>query len=276
MSEELKQEDQQEVVSTVEQDDAAFESGFAEARGEEPPTPEPEPEQAEPEQAAAPEAAPEPEVVFAGLTEDQLKSALAKVGELDEMKVQLRQAFGKLGEFNARLQQAQTASGGKMSAGQLVKLRAEFPEMADLLEADLSSLSVGGNAPSFDPTPMREEMQHEFKAELDRIERKNEMKLLSMRHRDWETVRQSDDFRLWENTLPTEERQALNDSWDAMFIADKFDEYKSWREKAQTSKQQKQDRLAAAVTPRGVPNAKPSTINDDDAFMSGFKAVRRG
>ena len=276
MSEDIKQEEVVEQEDTTQQDDAAFEAGYAEARGEEPPT-QPEPEQQEPEQEPVVEEAPEPEPIFAGLTEDQLKSALAKAGEVDELKSQVRQIFGRLGEFNQRIQQAQSATGGaKLTAGQLNKLRSEFPEMADLLEQDLSGLSVGGQQNSFDPTPMRDELQQGFRAEIDRVNKENEKKLLSIRHRDWQTIRDTDDFKLWENTLPVEDRQSLNESWDAMYIADRFDEFKAWRSKAQSSKQQKQSRLAAAVTPRGVQSQPTSTVNDDDAFMAGYKSVRGG
>ena len=232
MTDEVQNQEQEEVSQTTEQDDAGLEAGFAEARGEEPPTQEPTAEQpsAEPEPEPA---APEPEVVFAGLTEDQLKAALAKANEVDEMKVQLRQAFGKLGEFNSRIQQIQNAAAAgqptKVTADQLKRLNANFPEFADDLAEDLSYLTLAGGVQQFDPTPMREELQQSFSAELDRIKKENETKLLSIRHRDWQTISKTDDFKLWQSTLPAEEVKALVESWDAMYLADKFDEFKAWR-----------------------------------------------
>ena len=261
-----------------EQDDAAFEAGFAEARGEEPPTqPEPaaevaeSPEQQETEEQSEETVEAEEEPLYAGLTESQLKAQLARVAEIDEVKAHVRQAFGKLGEMNQKLMSVQSAS-AKLSPGQLKKLSSEFPEMAALLEEDLSSLSVGNNG--FDPTQIRQELEGKFSAELQQIKQEQELKMLSMRHRDWQTIRSSDDFRVWEQTLPTEERQKLNDSWDALYVSDKFDEFKSWRDRAQSTKQHKTQRLAAAVTPTGVPKAGPSTINEDDAFLAGWKSVR--
>jgi hypothetical protein len=265
--------------NTQEHDDAAFAAGFAEARGDEPPTqPEPQQEAAEsnePQQEEAqaePEAEPAEEPLYAGLTESQLKAALAKVGEVDEVKMQVRQAFGKLGEMNQKLMAAQNA-GSKLSPGQLKRLSSEFPEMAALLEEDLSSLSVGGGQPSFDPTPLQQELMA-TRQELARTKAEQEVKLLSMQHRDWQQVAGSDDFKVWSQTLPQDERQKLNDSWDALYLSDKLSEFKSWRDKAQTSKQQKTQRLAAAVTPSGVPKAGPNSINDDDAFYAGWKSVR--
>lgn len=258
----------------TQEDDAAFDAGFAEARGEELPT-QPEPEKRAEESTAPVEAeqpAQEPvveEPLYAGMTESQLKAALAKVGEVDEVKQQVRQAFGKLGELNQKLMAAQTAT-AKLSPGQLKRMTEEFPEIAKILEEDLSSLSIGGQQ-TFDPSPL----QSEFKTQLEKIKAEQEVKLLTMAHRDWREATSSDDFKVWAQTLPQDERQKLNDSWDALYLSDKITEFKSWKEKAQTStQQQKQNRLAAAVTPTGVPKATPTTINDDDAFMAGFRSVR--
>ncbi len=267
--------------STQEQDDAAFNAGFAEVRGDEtPPTESVEPEVKEPEEKepevaaveAQPEQPPEELPVLAGLTESQIKAALAKMSEMDDMKLQVRQAFGKLGELNQKLMQAQTAT-AKLSPGQLSKLASEFPEMARLLEEDLSSLSVGSQ-PSFDPQPLQKELA-ETRHALAQARAESEMKLLSITHRDWRSIANSDDFRIWSQTLSGEERQKLNDSWDALYLTDKLTEFKSWKGKGQAVQQQKQNRLAQAVTPTGAPKSAPNTINDDDAFLAGWKSVRR-
>jgi hypothetical protein len=264
-------EQDQEVASTPEQDEAAFEAGFAEARGDEPPTPEPvaeEPVAAEPE----PEATPEPEIVFAGLTEEQLKTALAKAGEVDELKSQVRQLFGRFGEVNSKLQ-SQNTQPVKVTAAQLKRLQANFPEFADDLAEDLSGLVLGGTSQSaFDPT----ELKGEFETRLKEIQKASEIKLLRMKHRDWEIVRDSSEFALWEQTLPDTERQELMSSKDAIYVSEQLDTFKAWRDKAQVATVKKRNRLENAVTPQGVPPTGPTTINDDDAFMSGFKAVRRG
>lgn len=265
MTEEVKQQE-----ATQEQEDAALAAGFATARGEEPPAAE---EIVEPEPVVeAVQEEPTPEIVFGGMTEEQLKAALAKAGEVDELKGQVRQLFGRFGEVNSKLQQqASHGQPTKVTSDQLKRLKASFPEFADDLAEDLSGLVLGSSSQStFDPT----ELQASFKADLEKLTQANELKLLKMKHRDWETVRDSDDFKLWEQTLPTEERTELNDSWDAMYVADKFDEFKAWREKSQTTKQHKQSRLEAAVTPKGTPAPKPSSINDDAAFDAAFRRAR--
>ena len=81
-------------VEVVEQDeDQALAAGFAEARGEEPPVIEPVVvEEAAPAAETPPQEEPpeEPQVVFAGLTEDQLRSAILKANEVDSLKELLR------------------------------------------------------------------------------------------------------------------------------------------------------------------------------------------
>ena len=268
-------------VQTQEQDDAAFNAGFSEARGDEPPT-----EEVKVEEPAAEDVAPEPvaeeppapEVVFAGLTEDQLKAALAKASEVDDLKGQVRQLFGRLGEYNAKLQQVSQTAGQptKITGDQLKRLHENWGELANDLAEDLSGLTLGSNAAPFDPTELRSELEQKFSDELDKIKKDSELKMLKMRHKDWETIRSSDDFALWEQTLPPDERQTLAESWDAMYVADQFDRFKDWRSNAQSAKQQKQQRLEAAITPKGAPAPAPNSINDDDAFFAGFKQVRRG
>lgn len=278
MTEEV-QAQEQEVQTETAADDGAFMAGFAEARGDEPPTqPEPKPETTpEPEAVQEPVAEAEPveEPVFAGLTESQLKAALAKVQEFDELKANIRRLDGRYGEFNARLQQVMTQPQGKVeiTAEMFEDLNRDFPEFAESLVKGLSKLPIGGSvqaAAPVDLTPLREEVT----SDLDQWKRDYELKLLAMRHRDWRDLRETDDFKIWEGTLPAEEREKLNTSWDALYVADRFDEFKAWRDKAQTNKQQKTKRLEAATTPRGAATG-PSQINDEDAFMAGFKNVRR-
>lgn len=273
MTDEVKQE---ELVESHVDDDAGLEAGFAEARGDEPPTPEPVADEptAESETPSTDEPAAEPEVpqpVFAGLTEDQLRAQLAKAGEVDDLKAQVRQLFGRFGEVNAKLQQSHQPM--KITPDAFAKLRENYGDLADALAEDLSKLPLGGGSqPNVDLAPIQEQ----FQQELAKIKQESEMKLLAMRHRDWQTIRTSPDFSLWEQTqLPAEERTRLNESWDALEIADYFDKFKDWRSKSQQQKQQKQSRLEAAVTPtRGAP-ANVTAINDDDALVSGWKSVRR-
>lgn len=264
----------EEVTQTVD-DDAAFDAGLAMARGEEsPPVADPVIEEVKTEaEPVVEESAPEPEpVVFAGLTEAQLKAQLAKAGEVDELKTQVRNIFGKMGTYQDRLNQLSQGSGRKLTPETFSRLKeAGYDDLAEKLAEDLSGVSLGNSAPTqqVDLTPIQQE--------LKQLREQQEMKLLALRHRTWKQDVETDDFRLWSQTLSAEDRDTLNTSWDAMFIGDKLDEFKAWRERseqAQPSKQQKQQRLEAAVTPKGIPSAAKATIDDEEAFMAGIRSVR--
>lgn len=265
---------------------AAFESGFANARGDEPPTEEATPTASEPPQDAPKEDEPEaPKIVLAGMTEEQLISALAKANQVDEIRAEseqrVRQVFGKLGEVNALVQelkakQQEARQGLKLDASKLSNLSAEYPELAEMLAKDLAGM-VGSSteaSPQIDPTLIDKIVSDRLKTVESEIERKLEMRALSRQHKDWETVVASPEFNLWKaNVLPKEQAATLEESWDAEFVAEKLTEFKAWKDKAGQARQEKQKRLEAAVTPTG--DARPEAqINDDDAFVSGWKSAR--
>lgn len=285
MSEEIQQGEVQEQQADVAQEDAAMEAAFAEARGDEPPaaveaeqSPETGEQQPEPGEEAQPEES--PQVLIAGLTEDQLKAAILKAGQVDELNTQLRKAFGRMGELQGHIQQLRQGGGGvKLTADKLKRLSSEFPEMAEMIAEDLSeALQGSGGGAAFDPAQMDQFVTERLTASETKIHQEMEKRWLTRQHKDWQTVVNSDDFGLWvQNVLPKEEAAALGNSWDAEFISDKLSEFKSWRDAGtpNRSKENKQKRLEAAVAPtgnRGEPNA---TMSEDDAMEQAFRAARR-
>ena len=257
------------VQETTAQDEAAFEAAFAEARGDEPPTevaqPEPETEPTAEAEPAAPE--PEPEIQ---LSPSEIKAYLVQI---DELKAQLRQVHGRYGDLNSRLtQMQQPGSPREVTAEMFEDLNAEFPELAAGIAKGLSKLPMGSQpqAPVVDLAPIRDELNQE----IEKIRTQSKIDLLSMRHKGWQATRASDDFKVWEGMLPKEEFDELNTSHDAVYLAEQFDRFKEWREKAQTKRQTKTQRLEAATTPRGAASTPP-TVSDEDAFMSGYKNIRR-
>ena len=262
----------EEVTQTVD-DDAAFDAGLAMARGEESP-PVADPVEEKVEETIEPEAkAEEPApVVFAGLPEEQLTTQLAKAGEVDDLKTQVRNIYGKLGTYQDKLNHLQQGSGRKLTAETFSRLKeAGYDDLAEKLAEDLSGVSLGGSAPpqQVDLTPLHQEIQ--------KVREQSEIKMLSMRHRTWQQDIGTSDFQLWKETLSAGDREVLDKSWDAMTLGDKLDEFKAWRERgaqAQVSQQQKQQRLEAAVTPKGIPSPAKAAIDDEEAFMAGIKSVR--
>lgn len=283
---------QEQHQETAVSDDAAFAAGFAQARGEEPPAAELEEQQTDTPTEETQQAAPEPQAVLAGLTEDQLKALLAKAGEVDAVKAdfeqRVRQAFGKIGEVNSevkalvqRMEQGR-GNGVKLNADSLKRMHGEFPEMAEMLAQDLSDAFAGQGGGQVDPAAIDKIVTERLSAKEAEIERKIEKRFLKRAHPTWEQDVVSDDFRLWkDNVLPKDQAALLDNSWDSDFVGEKLTEWKAWkvktaeaREVKERTKEVKQNRLAAAVAPQGAASGGPPTINEDDAFMRGFKAVR--
>lgn len=184
---------EQEAVAT--EDDAAFLAGFTGDESVEETQPEPEPE---------------PPKLFAGYTEDEIRSVFAKVQEVDKLKEREAKVFGTLGSLkqtiDALRQQPQATA---FSKDRLKRLSAEFPEMAEMLAEDLSGVSLAGN---FDSGAMERVIDER----LDRTSKQYETKLLSVMHPDWKQVVSTNEFTEWKSSLPDEARVVLDDGWDAV------------------------------------------------------------
>lgn len=281
-------EQQQEVIDQG-QDDSGFESGFAEARGEEPPVTEsvsneePAVEQGQ-QQAEAPAAeTPQEETpeqnLIAGLTDEQLRGVLAKANMVDDLVVRIEKTHGKIGELNRTIQQLQQKNGSaNLSAGQLKRLSGEYPELASLLAEDLSEALAGtggGQTQQLDPSAFDARVAEQVSA----VEKKFEKKLVLRDHPDFDQVCQSDDFRLWLTTvLPPEESARLNTAWESEYVSGQITAFKTWRaaaaESAEKTRESRNKRLESAVAPTGSRSVTPNQPSPDDEFEAGFKQVR--
>lgn len=267
------------VVEVV--DEAAFAAGFTEVQGDEPSADVPVAEEVQTQEEEPPVVEETQQTLIAGLTEDQVKNLLLKAGEVDKLSDRIEKAFGKHGEAMRAIQQLQQRQTGgvQLNASALKRLSSEFPEMAEMLASDLSEAlagqSGGASQPSYDPDLIEQHLQGRVADVRAGLEQDMEKRLLKREHRDWETVVTSDDFKLWkDNVLNQEDSQKLGASWDSDFISEKLDEFKAWRNKSSVSKENKQKRLEAAVTPRGG-SGQPSTIqSEEEAMFSAFKNAR--
>ena len=235
-------------------DDAAFQAGYDAARSGGEPKPEPEPPK-----------------LIAGFTEDQVKELLQKAAEVDQLKARESKMFGTLGSLKQAIDavrnQPQAPQGGQVRiSGSLKRLSAEFPEMAALLSEDLNEALQGQpQAGGID--------QQAFRSELERSSKDMETKLLTMAHKNWRQDVQTPEFAQWKGTLPPDELHIVNDSWDAVSVSAALDKFKEWRSAATQTKQVRQNRLEAAITPKGNRQPAPS-MSDEDAFVQGFKSAR--
>jgi len=273
---------------------AEFEKGFHAERGEEPEVaPEPEPTQEEaPKVAPAPETVPEVKVepgtpALAGLTEEQIANALARVSQ---QQATIDKLGGRVGNL---LQQVEALKNAPRSAAdqhkfdvKLTKLGEAFPELAELLSEDLKGM--GGSAPAAAPDAPTFTADDVDRIVTDKLttfqhqqERAMEVKVLGSVHPDWEQIIRTPQFALWRDNV-IEDGKALMESENAAFISRKLSEFKDWTKATSTpapapepAKASNRQRLANAVLPRSAQTqASPGPVSEEDAFIAAFKSER--
>src|SRR5574343_2051606 len=298
MAEELNQEQHDAA------EEAAFEAAFHEQRQEldESHTDAPEPvaketpEPAEPvakettEPAEPPTEVETPKAVLAGLTEEQVTQALARVSQQQQTIDKLGGRIGQLMQQVEKLNnQPRTAAEQKSFDLKLEKLGEAFPELAEMLREDLKGLSgtpaqAGDQPPqqTFTAEDVNKIVTEKLTAFQQQQERGLEVRMLSTAHPDWEQTIRTPQFALWRDNV-IEDGKELMESENAAFISLRLTHFKDWV-KATTSpvhqtpapqRQAPNQRLANAVLPRGqAAQAAPGPASEEDAFMAAFKAER--
>jgi len=290
MSEELTQEQLDAAM------DAEFEKGFHTERGEETPEPvvAPEPE-VTPEPAVA--ATPELEVkvepttpAFAGLTEEQITTALARVSQ---QQATIDKLGGRIGHLIQQVEQLKstprTVAEQRSFDLKLTRLTENFPELAEILREDLKDMGPGEApaaapaGPTFTAEDVDKIVTEKLTAFQHQQERAMEVKVLGSAHPDWEQVIKTPQFAIWRDNVIADGKE-LMESENAAFISRKLTEFKDWAKAtivtapapaATAPAQSNRQRLANAVLPRTAaaqPAQGPAT--EEDAFMAAFKAER--
>ena len=287
-------------------EEAAFNAAFKSTRGDEPES-EPEPvaktekvEEGDPlgngetvneevvEPAVATEA--EPPKLIAGLTEEQVTSALSRAGALQST---VDKMAGRLGNLMQQIEALKAAPPTTQAAQQslnlkLEKLSSQFPELANLLREDLSDLQqtqVASPAPAAPVGLTQEQFDAALNARLagttEQLTEQMEVKILSIQHPDWLEVIKTPQFALFrDNVLPAGVGAQLMASSDSAFISSKLTEFKEWRAKSQAPAAPtpvpaaRKNRLAQAVIPNGDRSAPRAPQTEEDAFLAGFKNAR--
>lgn len=248
----------------------AFDAGFAETRGDELPIDEvldkneseseKEVEAESDNDAVETEGESEPEVMPPSV-EDVLKDLDART------QAEVRKIYGKFGEIQQALNARNNAPIGKAKLKVSDALREEYGELAELMEG----LEIDGVASGNESSVNSDEINARFEA----VKQDYEAKLLTLQHKDWREVAQSPDFAEWALKQDAETQDKLANSWDALFISDKLTEFKNTRNNVvKIDKKTNAARLEDAITPAGKGAVKARTESEDDAFASGFKAVR--
>lgn len=211
-----------------------------------------------------------------GVTPEQLTAMLAKMPKIEEVEqmtsAEIRKIHGKFGELNRALlelqKNGQTQQQAKVNfnGASFKRMQAEFPEIAEILAEDFNNFGTADNTQS---NEVIESRVAQVREELSKDMQKS---LLLIQHKDAPQLLVSDDYKVWKQTLPDEERVKLDDSWDAMYIGEKLTEYKNWHAAKNSGTQERRDRLQRAITPRSTQvTLKPQAMTELDGFNMAFK-----
>jgi hypothetical protein len=286
-------------------EEAAFESSFHETRQEEAPPellddPAPaavaeEPAAKDASPAAAEDVPPAATPVVAGLTEEQVANALARIsqqqGTIDKLGGRIGQLMQQVEQLKS---QPRTAAEQRSFDLKLEKLNEAFPELAEILREDLKGLTGGGVPAPTEPqakTYTAEEVEALLNNKLQSFqqqqERAFEVKALGAVHPDWEQLVRTPQFALWRDNVIADGKE-LMESENAAFISRKLTEFKDWVkatsspahvEPAPAARQPNpvqaaQQRLRQAVLPSSSAPPASQAVTEDDGFAAGFAAER--
>ena len=283
----MAEDQEQHVELTQAQQDSAFADGFNSVSAPDDYTPEVEKQEPESSQEAGKTAeeteqleTPAEEAVFAGMTESQIKSLLAKAAKVDQLEEQLRGVHGKYGELNGTLKgllSKQTlthvdapATGDDSS---LSEFERDFPEVVAIVEARMRRMNQQDAQPS-QTSPQAVSEPQPAAAQPGEPNIDVQMAVLDEVHAGWRELVSSDDFSLWLATQQQEVQQAYANSSTAREFGSVLNQYKTAKQTTQDSKSRSKSRLEQAVIPDGKSGKTAHAPSDEDYFAAGFKSVR--
>jgi hypothetical protein len=270
--------EQVEVALSDEDRMAAFESGLSGKRSTETP--------AEPEDVTT-EAKPEPEVPAAPtpkyrqITEDEfteLTARAAKVDDLEQTHKRDRDAiYGSIGALKQSISSRQAIN---LPKDKLDALRADLPEVAELVEA----LAQAGTAPAIDPEAVFRSTEERLKPALQQAEERAEqrawIRLASQRmeevHSGWKNDANGAEFQAYAKAQGPEFMAKLaqaSDAWDYPVISNALTAWKDTKKKAADAASTRRERLASNVNPRGGAAPSETPPSREEAFNAGLRKV---
>ncbi|MBI4695580.1 MAG: hypothetical protein HY749_16305 [Gammaproteobacteria bacterium] len=265
------------------EEEQAFNEGFASVMGlgpEPPRAPEPAPkvEDPKPEEGTTEDtredakteadegAADEPRT----LTMDEVTEFITR--ELDTRDArhaeEIRKLHGKYGSLHGSLKKLRDIP--VLTREHLSDLTHEYPEVGELLGKKLPESytppELPADAGNDEPAPVTPQVESDDQQEryLDRF------------CKGWRDKIVSGDWAQWVSTLSPKERDAMEKSDDAIFVADSVERFDKWakqRAKKAAEQQQRQERLERAA-PATTGQSAPNPIEDEEAAMAaGFQSV---
>ena len=267
----------EEEVQTNEQAAQSFAAGF-DSDEEQTTPPVTQEDKTEPQEAVATEKTEVEPPKYAQITEAQFTDLMVKANQFDDSKRKIDTLSGHIGGLKQTiegLKQQQV----KIGPGQLKRLSAEFPELAEMLAEDLGGLTGS----TVDPQEIDKRVDEKVEAALQKNVA-TEIEILSEFHSDWKEVNQSAEFAEWKQTLSPARKAKLESSVDGEYIASRMTEFKAVqaakekaaKDAAEAANRQnsntRQKRLEAAVPPRGT-GGQTTSRNDVSDFEAGWNSA---
>lgn len=232
--------------------------------------------QAEPDLSAQ---SPTPESAIA----EQLNALKAQVTELRSQSGNdqaVRKLYGEIGNINRTLKQLQSANNNTAPADDELAAAVkaiddqakEFPEILGDVAKAMKVIHARVLQNKQDPGPELEtetagQPAEEVPQDGYTPEQRLAIKSLDEVHADRFDVMKTQDYKAWFSSLPAGTQTTVSNTWNPVVVAQHFTDFKAW----QNSRKAKQDRLSAAVTPKGgAQRPGPSTISDEEAAWRGY------
>jgi hypothetical protein len=206
---------------------------------------------------------------------DELAALKAKVKSMggDDPEA-VRRMHGEIGEINRTLKRLTDAQPKPepvkdeltLAIEEAEAIATEFPEMAGPLVKAMKLLN-GARAQA--PAPEVGDIDTRVANTVTQLREREAIEALVEEHPDYETVRDTPEFKAWEASKTPEFQHKLRNTWNPAVVARGLTEFKE----SLKTKQKKQDRLASAVvTPGASAQAKPSTLPDEAGLMVGYNS----
>lgn len=252
---------------------ASMMAGYGAVRGDEPPTEQAEPElenELEPQEAELPQAEPEPTV--ASLAEE-LKAFKARIATSTGDANEIRKLHGAVGDINRTLKALQTPAKAEEAPADdelAAALKSaedaaeEYPEvvgpLVNALKASLKRQPAQTQPKDFD---------QRVTTAVSRAREADALEALAEAHPDFETVRETPEYKTWLASKTPEFQERFLTTWNPAVVAKGLTEFKD----SLKTRERKQSRLAAAVIPQGTTQrAGPSTLKDEDGLLIGYNS----
>lgn len=200
---------------------------------------------------------------------DELQTLKARISTSSGDSQEIRKLHGAVGDINRTLKALQnpaqpTPDDSELSAAlaSAESVAQEYPELAGPLVKALK-LSMSRQAPKAQP----EDFTERISSEVTKIRQQDAIESLQEEHPDYVTVRETPEYKTWLASKTPEYQERFNNTWNPAVVAKGLTEFKD----SLKVRAKKQDRLAAAVTPQGVPQqAKSSTLPDEEGLNVGY------